>query len=430
MDPMSRTALLLLLAAPVPAAATAQADPILESRAEFRAAAAADEARDWGAYLAHATRAQALRPEHGGVTLALASARALTGDTAGAIAALAGYATRGYAADIAADSDFAVVRASPDWPAIAARLARNAEPVARSTPAFTLAERGLLAEGIAWDPEGRAFYVASVRSRKIYRVGPDGGATVLADSAAGLWAPMGMRVDPAHRRLWVATAAVPQMVGYTPADSGRSAVVALDLGSGAPRARFEVSRDGAAHVVGDLTIGGDGRVYATDSRAPTIYRVPLCGDTLERFVESPLLLSAQGLAAAPDGRTLYVADYARGIIRVDLKTRKAVLLPVADPVLALGIDALSWTGAGLVGVQNGVTPQRVVRLTLDDAGRRIVRSEVLDRAHPAYDEPTLSVVAGDELYYIADGQWERFGEDGSVADSSVLRPTVVLRLRL
>jgi hypothetical protein len=115
---------------------------------------------------------------------------------------------------------------------------------------------------------------------------------------------------------------------------------------------------------------------------------------------------------------------------VDLKTRKAVLLPVADPVLALGIDALSWTGAGLVGVQNGVTPQRVVRLTLDDAGRRIVRSEVLDRAHPAYNEPTLSVVAGDELYYIADGQWERFGEDGSVADSSVLRPTVVLRLRL
>ena len=427
---MSRIALLVLLAALAPAAATAQTDPILESRAEFRAAATAYEARDWHAYLAHATRAQALRPEHGGVTLALASARALSGDTAGAIAALTGYAARGYTADIAADSDFAAVRASPDWPALAARLARNAEPIARSTPAFTIAERGLLAEGIAWDPDERAFYVASVRSRKIFRVGPDGVATVLADSAAGLWAPMGMRVDPAHRRLWVATAAVPQMLGYTPADSGRSAVVALDLGSGAPRARFEVPRDGAAHVVGDLTIGKDGRVYASDSRAPALYRVPRHGDTLERFVESPLLLSAQGLAAGPDGRTLYVADYARGIIRVDLETRTAELLPVADTVLALGIDALSWTRSGLVGVQNGVTPHRVVRLTLDDAGRRIVRSEVLDRAHPAYDEPTLGVVAGQDFYYIADGQWERFADDGTVADSSALRPTVVLRLRL
>ena len=93
---MSRIIRLLLLAALAPAALTAQADPILESRAEFRAAAAAYEARDWTAYLAHATRAQALRPDHGGVTLALASARALSGDTAGAVSALRGFAARGY----------------------------------------------------------------------------------------------------------------------------------------------------------------------------------------------------------------------------------------------------------------------------------------------------------------------------------------------
>jgi hypothetical protein len=287
---MSPTALLILLAAWAPSAA-AQSDPVLESRAEFRAAAAAYETRDWPGYLAHATRAQALRPEHGGVTLALASARALSGDTAGAIAALTGYAARGYAADIAADSDFAAVRASPDWPALAARLARNAEPIARSKPAFTIADRGLLAEGIAYDSAGRTFYVASVRERKILRVGPDGGATVVADSAAGLWAPMGMRVDPARRRLWVATAAVPQMVGYTPADSGRSAVIALDLDSGAPRVRVEVPRDGAAHVVGDLTITSDGRVYASDSRAPVLYRGWHLRRTVARSI-SPTTLAA------------------------------------------------------------------------------------------------------------------------------------------
>ncbi|HKU63189.1 MAG TPA: hypothetical protein VJQ44_18460 [Gemmatimonadales bacterium] len=427
---MSRTALLVLLAALAPAGASAQTDPILESRAEFRAAAAAYEARDWSAYLSHATRAQALRPEHGGVTLALASARALSGDTAGAVSALNRYADRGYTADLAGDSDFAAVRASRSWPSLSARLARNGEPLVRSETAFTVAERGLLAEGLAYDSAARVFYVASVRERKILRVGPDGAATVLADSTAGLWAPMGMRVDPANRRLWVATAAVPQMAGYAPGDSGRSAVIALDLVSGAALGRFEVPRDGAAHVVGDLAIATDGRVYASDSRAPVIYRVPLEGDALERFIESPLLLSAQGVAPTPDGRTLYVADYARGIIRVDLASRSATLLPVADSVLALGIDALSWTGGGLVAVQNGVTPHRVVRLTLGPKGERVTRSEVLERAHPAYDEPTLGVVVGHDFYYIADGQWERFGEDGTVADAAALRPTVVLRLRL
>jgi sugar lactone lactonase YvrE len=360
----------------------------------------------------------------------LASALALNGDTSGALAALERFARRGYSADVQADSDFVSLRSMSAWPALAARLEANARPVVRSRAAFTIEPRGLLAEGIAYDPTTRAFYVASVRQRKIVRVGPSGGTTVFADSTAGLWAPMGMRVDPSSRRLWVATAAVPQMVGYTAADSVRSAVVAFDLRSGAPLARFEVGRDGAAHVVGDLTIAGDGRVYASDSRAPMLFRVPERGDTLERFLESPLLLSAQGLAAAPDGRTLYLSDYARGIIRVDLADRRATLLPTADTVLALGVDALVWTPHGLIGVQNGVTPHRVVRLTLDRGGRRLARSQVLDRAHPAFDEPTLGVLVGEDFYYIADGQWERFGDDGMVADSSALRPTVVLRLRL
>jgi sugar lactone lactonase YvrE len=427
---MPLTSRLLLLAALFPAAARAQGDPVLESRAEFRAATAAYQARDWTGYLTHATRAQALRPEHGGVTLALASALALTGDTAGSLAMLDRFAARGYSADLGTDSDFSAVRARPEWAALAARLTRNAEPIARSRIAFTVAEPGLLAEGIAYDPATRAFYLASVRGRKILRVGRDGGTTVFADTAAGLWAPMGMRVDPARRRLWVATAAVPQMKGYAPGDSGRSAVVALDLRTGALLARFEVGRDGAAHVIGDLTIAGDGRVYATDSRAPVLFRVSERSDTLERFLESPLLLSAQGLAPTPDGRTLYLSDYARGIIRIDLASRRATLLPAADSVLALGIDALAWTRTGLIGVQNGVTPHRVVRLMLNAGGGRLVRSEVLDRAHPAYDEPTLGVVVGEELYYIADGQWERFGPDGTAADPGALRSTAVLRLRL
>jgi sugar lactone lactonase YvrE len=207
-------------------------------------------------------------------------------------------------------------------------------------------------------------------------------------------------------------------------------VLAFDLRSGKRVARYEVGHDGRAHVVGDLTVAGDGRVYASDSRAPVLFRVPEQGDTLERFLQSPLLLSAQGLAATPDGRTLYLSDYARGIIKVDLATRQASLLAAADSVLALGVDALVWTRHGLVGVQNGVTPHRVVRLTLDGAGDRVVRSEDLDRAHPAYDEPTLGVLVGNDFYYIADGQWERFGEDGTVADPSALRSTVVLRLRL
>ena len=44
--------------------------------------------------------------------------------------------------------------------------------------------------------------------------------------------------------------------------------------------------------------------------------------------------------------------------------------------------------------------------------------------------PTLGVVVGRDLYYVANSQWERFGEDGHVANPAALLPPTVLRLRL
>ena len=202
-----------------------------------------------------------------------------------------------------------------------------------------------------------------------------------------------------------------------------------DLRSGRLVRRYE-PRDGEAHVIGDLIVTRAGDVFATDSRSPLVYRIPAGSDTLERFIESPLLLSAQGLALTPDERTLFVADYARGILRVDLARRSVTLMQTADSVLALGIDGLYYQGGQLIGIQNGVEPHRVVRLTLSPAEDRIVEARVLERAHPRYQEPTLGVLVNGELFYIANSQWERFGEGGAIPDSTALVRPVVLRLPL
>ena len=119
--------------------------------------------------------------------------------------------------------------------------------------------------------------------------------------------------------LWVAAAALPQVAAYRAADSGRSAILRYDLRSGGLVRRYE-PRGAEAHAIGDLIVTRGGDVFATDSRAPVAYRIAAGTDTLERFVQSPLLLSAQGLALTPDERYLCVADYARGILRVDLTT--------------------------------------------------------------------------------------------------------------
>jgi sugar lactone lactonase YvrE len=407
------------------------ADPVASSRAHYREAVRAYQARDFAAFLAHARAAQALRPSHGGVTYALASAYALSGDTAGALASLRRFAAMGYTADLAGDSDFVALRGSAALDEVARRIEANAAPVVHGTPAFTLPERDLLAEGVAYDPREGAFYVSAVHGRKIVRMAPDGRFSDFAslDGAEDL-APLGLRVDPTRRTLWVATASMPQMRGYTAADSGRSALVRYDLDTGARIGTYPVPADGRAHGLGDLLVTRSGEVLASDSRAPVIYRLAPGSRNLETLVESPLLSAAQGLAITPAGHTLYVADYARGILRVDLRSRAVVPVPAAEEVAALGIDGLYYVDGSLVGIQNGMAPHRVVRLTLTPAGDRITGSEVLERAHPRHDEPTLGVVVGRELYYVANSQYQRFGRDGRVTQPDSLDAPVVLRLRL
>jgi len=239
-----------------------------------------------------------------------------------------------------------------------------------------------------------------------------------------------MRADSARGLLWVAASAVPQMVGFDSADAGRSGLFAFDLATGALRRRYLLPRDGVPHALGDVTISRAGDVYASDSRAPVIYWVRARGDTLETFLRSPLLLSAQGMALDRDERTMYVADYARGLLRVDLASRALQPLAAADGVLTLGIDGLYQVGGDLVGVQNGVTPYRVVRLHLSGDGRRIVSADVLERARPDYAEPTLGVVVGSAFYYVANSQWEHFREDGTIDAPDALRNPMVLRLPL
>jgi len=72
----------------------------------------------------------------------------------------------------------------------------------------------------------------------------------------------------------------------------------------------------------------------------------------------------------------------------------------------------------------------VQRFALGTSGRSLAGAETLERAHPGYDEPTLGVVIGPDLWYVANSQWPKFGADGALAPGAELSPTVVLRLPL
>ena len=65
-------------------------------------------------------------------------------------------------------------------------------------------------------------------------------------------------------------------------------------------------------------------------------------------------------------------------------------------------------------MQNGTSPQRVVRFSLGKDNLRLTQAETLEANHADFNEPTLGVLAGEDFYFIANSQCEMVNEKGEV----------------
>lgn len=406
------------------------ADSAAAARAHYRAAVAALRGGDTATALAALQRAGDAWPGQGFYHAALAELAAGAGRTEVAIAALRRLHGIGWAWT-PGDSGLRPLAGLPAYARLEEEMRRATGPLRRSSVLHTLSDSLLHPEGIAWDGARRRWLVSSVRQRKIVAIDRRGGMTDLVTSGQdGLDAALALGVDSARGLLWVASAALPQMDGYTAADAGRSRIFAFELATGRLRRRVELPPADGGHSVGDLVVGPDGVVFASDNRPAAIYRVDDSGDTARAVAGgTPALRSPQGIV--PDGARLLVADYSLGIAAVDLGTGAVRTLAAPAQGTVLGIDGLVRLGARqLIGVQNGTTPARIVRITLTDDGAGIRQVETLERYLPEATEPTLGAIAGDAFVYVANSPWGNYDDDGGVRTGAHWPHPLLLRLPL
>jgi hypothetical protein len=328
------------------------------------------------------------------------------------------------------DSDFDSIKDSGEFKTILKRFEDNKAPVIHSRRAFSIQEKGLITEGLAYDPVDQTFFISSVHKRKILSFNRDGREKTFASEEDGLWSVLGMKVDAKRRLLWATTTAFPQMINYKKEEDGRAAVIKFDLRTGRLIKRYPVSNNRGPHALGDLVIKSNGDVFATDSLTPAVYVIRAAKDELELFLEHDGFVSPQGLTFSDDERHLFMADYSTGLFDIDPMTKKVShLSPLAGATL-LGIDGLYFYRGSLIGVQNGVTPQRVVRIRLSRDLKRAEGLEVIEANNPLFDEPTLGVLVKDTFYFIANSQWRLVDEKGQLARPEELKEPLVVKVKL
>ena len=207
--------------------------------------------------------------------------------------------------------------------------ATQAKKGKRNAPAVIPLPNGFQPEGIASGP-GRSLYVGSIPTGSIYRVDAKTGEGAILVNKTDR-AAIGIKVDDG--RIYVAGG-----------PTGRAFV--YDARTGADIADVKLT-DGPTFV-NDVTLTKDA-AYFTDSQRQQLYRldretdaattIPITGDL--QYDADPQTFEANGIAATPDGRTLYVVQSRTGqLFAVDAATgaSKLVLgdLPNADGILLKG----------------------------------------------------------------------------------------------
>lgn len=272
----------------------------------------------------------------------------------------------------------------------------------------------------SWGPEGIAtgrgtdFYAGarqgSPLAGAIYKGDlRTGEGDVLVPAQPGRFA-LGMKLDT--RTDWLFVAGGPSGAGFI-----------YDAETGADVAMFQFAVPGESFI-NDVIVTRDA-AYFTDSRSDQLYVLPLApgGAIPNPATFSALTLSgdfefadgfnANGIAATPNGKSLFIVQSNRGLLfHVDPLTGEATGIDLGGEAVTNG-DGLLFQGQTLYVVRN-----QLGRIAIIELDRSLTAGEYVgDITNPAFQVPTTIAAFGNSLYAVN----ARFGTPIEGAEYHVVR---------
>src|SRR5687768_8011951 len=379
-----------------------------ESHEDFRAqAAAAYERKDYAAAKEAMLEAVKLRPANPQYLHNLAAVSALLGERDAALDYLQRIASLGVAPRIERDPDLASLQGTPEFMRVLHAYELNRAPQGEAELLAELPGRTGIIEGIAFRVRTGDLFLGDVYHRCIWRRDRDGRTARYTAEDDELLGIFGLAVDEPRNTLWAAMTAVPEMLEFTSEMKGYAALAEFDLATSELRRVVPVPDDGREHGLSDLAVAPDGTVYVTDTKAPVIWMLSPDTEELQKAAESPAFGSLQGVSL--DQRTLIVADYNNGLFAVRLESGNITTLAAPKNITLVGLDGLVGIPGGVIAVQNGVEPQRVLRVTLSPGLDAITSVTVMAAALPDFRDLSLITLVNDRPTVIAGSGWESLG---------------------
>lgn len=358
--------------------------------------------QDYPLFLSLTKRAMNLHPSHPALLNNLAIGYALNGKTDSAIMAIKRNITYNANYPFSQEPSFEKLRTSANYSDLSL-LANSLEKTFSMSRVYLKAKtKALHIEDISIIDN--KIYATDVNGGKLIRIDPDGSIHELQDLSSSVMAIVAESDD----KLWIATSMMPQFKDYDSTLHYETAIYKYDITKS--KIVKKIDMDGE-HVLGAGCTGRNGNIYFTDSTEPVIYRLNTTDNKIDHFLTLEDAHNLQGITYDLSNDVLYVADYIKGIVKIDLKDNTKHWFNSNDFLLK-GIDGLMKVNEGLIAIQNGSAQKRVIFLTWSDVDNVIVK--IIDNNLEYGGEPTNGKVMDGRLYYIANSPWP-FYDDGSKA---------------
>lgn len=322
--------------------------------------------------------------------------------------------------DLTGNNALGRLKSTPGWSDLLSLQQKLQVVVISSDTALVLSDRTLHLESVA--VHKNTFYGASIRQRALFEIKK--GVPVEMINRQNSPAFFGIAIDKRRDMLWASASPIEQMVNFD--STLQSGVYGYNLST---KRLTKTYRTTKPSLLGDLVVSNNGELFMSDSKNNVIL-TRSNGDTLLTFFSSYEFQNLQGIALSDNSQYLFIADYVKGIYRLDLKTLTLKQLTNSTEASLVGIDGLEYYNGSLIAIQNGVIHFRVMRYFLNETMDTITSYEVIDWNHPAHHEPTNGMIDGDTLYYVANSQWGGYEEDFAQLPSEKLQDIVVLKYKL
>nr|WP_294936530.1 hypothetical protein [uncultured Flavobacterium sp.] len=384
----------------------------------YNQSAEAHKNKKYTEFLKITLKLDSVRPAHPTFTYNLAAAYALNNENEKAISVLKKLVLMNTKIDFEKDADFEMLKKTPEFENILQLKSDSEKMVKYSDKVLVLSEKDLHPEGLLYLPKRKTWLAASIRKKKIVSFDEKTGkcSDWFADCNFSVFA---MKADAKEKYLWVSTAAMPEMIGFSREMEGKAEILKLDIRTRKILKRFATEGN---HIFGDLVIADNGDVYVSDSGEAVIYKIS--NDQMAVWLDlKSEAFNLQGITFNENQSKLFIADYFKGIMVIGTKNpQNRNWLKFPDDTTVKGIDGLVFYNNSLLAVHNGVKPIRVIQYNLNTNQNAISGYKIIDNNRPEFDEPALATLVNNKLYFFSNSPWTSYDKNFNLDETKFENP--------